>query len=61
LGEASECFNRQSRQPARQSFIQQTKSSLERLAEMQQQIQKQMLKARMYDQMDALEEKQERR
>lgn len=54
-------LNRQSRQPARQTFIQQTKSSLERLAEMQQQMHERMLEARMYDQMDALEEKQERR
>src|SRR5699024_1828578 len=54
-------LNRHSRQPARQTFIQQTKSSLERLAEMQQQMHERMLEVRMYDQMDALEQKQKRR
>ncbi|KAK9321415.1 hypothetical protein V1517DRAFT_308962 [Lipomyces orientalis] len=54
-------INRLSRHPAKQTAIQQTRSTTERLAEMQQQMQEQMLQQRVFDQIEALEEKQERR
>ncbi|KAJ8097981.1 hypothetical protein POJ06DRAFT_285814 [Lipomyces tetrasporus] len=54
-------INRLSRQPAKQTAIQQTRSTMERLAEMQQRMQEQMLQQRVFDQIEALEEKQERR
>ncbi|KAK9245691.1 hypothetical protein V1506DRAFT_537665, partial [Lipomyces tetrasporus] len=54
-------INRLSRRPAKQTAIQQTRSTMERLAEMQQQMQEQMLQQRVFDQIEALEEKQERR
>jgi hypothetical protein len=54
-------ITRGSRQPVKQSALQQSKSALERLTEMQHQMQEQMMHTRMLDQMEALEEKQERR
>jgi hypothetical protein len=54
-------INRLSRQPTRQSAIQEAKSTMERLAEMQAHMQEQMMQQRMFDQMEAFEEKQERR
>lgn len=54
-------ISRESRQTTRYSHAQHTRSSMEQMAEIQQQMREQMMEDRMFDQMEAMERNQERR